>query len=179
MSPTTLTAPPVPRLSSELIGTYPFNPPAEASGARPTHDVVIVGAGPVGLTLALTLARAGVRFVLLEGDNRVCGGSRALGLARRTLEIWEALDAAAPVVLHGKRWTGGRSFFAGQTILQFEMPDDPRMRHRPMLNLQQCYAEQFLVDAALARPEIDFRWQSRFAGLVQDTQGVRVGVVTP
>jgi len=149
----------IPPLDAGLLATHPFTPPPELGGRGAPHPyhVVIVGAGPVGLTLALTLARAGVRSVVLENDDRVCGGSRALGLSRRTLEIWDALGAAAPVVASGKRWTGGRSFFAGRTILQFEMPDDPAIRHRPMLNLQQCYSEQFLVSRVAMSPLIDLR----------------------
>lgn len=159
--------------------TYPFVPPPELRAAGPSHPVVIVGAGPVGLTLALTLARAGVRSVVLENDDRVCGGSRALGLSRRTLEIWDALAVAEPVTRLGKKWTGGRSFFAGQTILQFDMPDDPALRHRPMLNLQQCYSEHFLVARASASSLVDLRWQSRFVGLRQESDSVKLDVATP
>jgi len=171
----------IPPLDAGLLATHPFTPPPELGGRGAPHPypVVIVGAGPVGLTLALTLARAGVRSVVLENDDRVCGGSRALGLSRRTLEIWDALGAAAPVVASGKRWTGGRSFFAGRTILQFEMPDDPAIRHRPMLNLQQCYSEQFLVSRVAMSPLIDLRWQSRFTGLDQEGDTVRLEVETP
>lgn len=173
--------PRIPPLGPALLATYPFTPPPElgGQGAPHPHPVAIVGAGPVGLTLALTLARAGVRSVVLENDDRVCGGSRALGLSRRTLEIWDALGAAEPVVASGKRWNGGRSFFAGRTILQFEMPDDGAVRHRPMLNLQQCYSEQFLVSRAAMSPLIDLRWQSRFTGLRQEGDTVRLEVETP
>lgn len=166
-------------LSRDLLATYPFIPAPERDGGGPLHPVVIVGAGPVGLTLAMTLARAGIRCVVLENDDRVSSGSRALGLSRRTLEIWTALDAADLVVQFGKRWSGGRSFFAGQTILQFEMPDDPLMWHRPMLNLQQCYSEHFLVARVEASPLIDLRWQSRFAGLRQKGDHVWMEVETP
>lgn len=166
-------------LSPAMLKTYPFSPPPELRGESPLHPVVIAGAGPVGLTLALTLARAGIPSVLLENDDRVSGGSRALGLSRRTLEIWEALGAAEPVARFGKRWTGGRSFFAGQTILHFEMPDDPLIRHRPMLNLQQCYSEHFLVARAHASADIDLRWQSRFVDLRQEADRLRVEVDTP
>jgi len=51
------------------------------------HPVIIVGAGPIGLTLALTLQKTGVDCVLLEDDLQVCEGSRAIGMSRRTLEI--------------------------------------------------------------------------------------------
>ena len=57
--------------------TYPFVRPPELAGGRTTHPVAIIGAGPIGLTLALGLARHGVRSVLLDGRGSVSFGSRA------------------------------------------------------------------------------------------------------
>lgn len=147
--------------------------------AAGVHPVVIVGAGPVGLTLALTLVKAGIACILLEDDNQVCSGSRALGMSRRTLEIWDALGAAQRIKAHGLDWSSGRSFYRGQTILDFQMPDDQALRHRPMFNIQQCHTESYLLEAALAHDLAEVRWQSRFLGLAQQEDEVAVQVQTP
>jgi 3-(3-hydroxy-phenyl)propionate hydroxylase len=55
--------------------------------AQPRHPVVIAGGGPVGLTAALELARFGVPCVLLESEQQVCEGSRAIVFTRRSMEI--------------------------------------------------------------------------------------------
>lgn len=133
----------------------------------------------MGLTVALTLAKAGVDCVLLEDDDQVCSGSRALGMSRRTLEIWEALGAASKILAHGKPWRSGRSFYRGKTILDFTMADDPSLRHRPMFNIQQCYTEHYLVEALAQAPHADVRWQSRVERLEQKADFVEIQVSTP
>jgi 3-(3-hydroxy-phenyl)propionate hydroxylase len=161
------------------LKTYAFRRPPEMEGVQRKHPIVVVGAGPVGLTLALTLTQAGVPCVLLEDDERVCHGSRALGMSRRTLEIWQALGAADEIVAHGKPWDSGRSFYQGQTILHFQMQDDERLRHRPMFNIQQCYTEHYLVEALQRSPCADVRWQSKLESIFQDEHGVTINVRTP
>ncbi|WP_322964527.1 FAD-dependent oxidoreductase [Sphingomonas fuzhouensis] len=54
-------------------------------------DVLIIGAGAAGLTLAIDLARRGVAFMLVEQNERPFGGSRGKGIQPRTLEVFEDL----------------------------------------------------------------------------------------
>jgi 2-polyprenyl-6-methoxyphenol hydroxylase-like FAD-dependent oxidoreductase len=57
-------------------------------------DVLIVGAGPTGLTLACQLVRYGIDFVLIEKNAGVTTHSKAIGVQARTLEIYEQLGVA-------------------------------------------------------------------------------------
>jgi len=52
-------------------------------------DVVIIGAGPTGLSLACQLVRYGIDFVLLEKNEGITPYSKAIGVQARTLEIYE------------------------------------------------------------------------------------------
>lgn len=158
---------------------FAFVRPPEMDGAKKVHAAVVVGAGPVGLTLTLTLARHGVPCVLLDDDDAVCAGSRAVGMSRRTLEIWDAVGAVGEIAAHGRWWHSGRSFHRGRTVLEFRMPDDPALQYRPMFNIQQFHTERYLV-AALARSTlVDMRWQSRFVGVTQHADHASVEVETP
>ena len=154
---------------------YPVFLPALHAGQDPArHPVLIAGGGPVGLALALALSRHGVRSVVIEADRTVCVGSRAICLSRRTLEILDRLGALAPFLERGLGWTSGRSFYRGQEVLRFAMPHDADQRLPPMLNLQQYYVEQFLLEEAQRHPGlIEIRWGTRLTGLQQDLDGVQ------
>lgn len=64
--------------------------------------VLIVGAGPTGLTLAVELARSGVPFRLIEAELGARRGSRGKGVQPRTLEIFEDLGIAERVLANGR-----------------------------------------------------------------------------
>ncbi len=141
--------------------------------------VAVLGAGPVGLALAAGLARQGVGCVVVEPRGAVSFGSRAICISRRSLEILEGFGVAAPLLRAGLPWRRGRSFWRRHQVLEFEMPDGPEQRHPPMLNLQQCFTEQILVDALAERDEVEIRWHSRMLGLVQGEDRVRLRIGTP
>ena len=66
-------------MPSDLQDTrYPYRRRAELGRRQRAHAVVIVGAGPVGLTAALDLALRGIAFVVLDDDDTVSVGSRAI-----------------------------------------------------------------------------------------------------
>ncbi|WP_102226589.1 FAD-dependent monooxygenase [Acidimangrovimonas sediminis] len=168
--------------TDSLYFTYPaFDPPRGA--ARHTLSertpVAIVGAGPVGMLAALTLARHGVRSVLLEARGTFNDGSRAICVARQSFHILQSLGAVAPFEAKALGWTTGRSFYRGQQILEFEMPDGPDERFRPMYNLEQQYIEQFLWEAIRNEPLVDIRWQSAVTGLVPAEDGVALDIADP
>ena len=76
-------------------------------------DVLIVGAGPTGLVLALWLTKLGVRVRIIDKTAEAGTTSRALAVQARTLELYRQLDLADEVVARGHRspgvnlWVGG------------------------------------------------------------------------
>ncbi|GII89539.1 3-(3-hydroxyphenyl)propionate hydroxylase [Sphaerisporangium siamense] len=64
-------------------------------------DVLVVGAGPTGLTLACELAVRGVRFRLVDRADRFFGGSRADGIQPRTMEVFADLGILDPILAAG------------------------------------------------------------------------------
>lgn len=61
-------------------------------------DVLIVGAGPTGLTLAVDLARRGVAFRIVEQAPEPAGGSKGKGLQPRTQEVFDDLGVIGPIL---------------------------------------------------------------------------------
>ena len=152
-------------------------PECKDGGAVRRHRVAIVGGGPVGLGLALALAAWGIASVVIEADDTVCVGSRAICISRRSLQILEQLGALPGFLETGLPWEGGRSFYRGEQILHFTMPHDDRQKLPPMINIQQYYIEQFLVDACARQPNlIDIRWATELVGFEQDGRGASLNL---
>jgi 3-(3-hydroxy-phenyl)propionate hydroxylase len=163
------------------IGSFAFArfearpPPLEARRDPVRHPVAIAGGGPVGLALALALARWGVRSVVLEADDTVCEGSRAICVSRRSLEIVEQLGALPAFLERGLPWTGGRTYHGTREILHFSMPHDARQKLPPMVNLQQYWIEDALVQAVRAQPGlIEIRWGTTLERFEAGDDGVRI-----
>jgi 3-(3-hydroxy-phenyl)propionate hydroxylase len=159
--------------------TYPFRAPPELRGEGARHPVVVVGGGPVGLTLATGLGHHGVPTALIEQRSQVSFGSRATCISRRSLEILDGFGAARGVLQRGLPWRDGTSFWRGHEVLRFSMPSTPGERHPPMVNLQQCFLEQALVDELANQPRVDLRWHSRVTSVEQQDGCVRLAIDTP
>ena len=172
----------------ERIGPFeyrryaPSTPPLEAAGTEARrHRVLIVGGGPVGLSTALGLARWGVPSVVIEADDSVCEGSRAACISRRSLEILDRLGAVRQCIDKGLAWTRGRSFYGTEEVFVLEMPSAPGDKYPPMINLEQYYIEQYLLDAiaevnAATPGLVEVRWASKVVAQTQDASGVSVEV---
>src|SRR4051812_21113271 len=78
------------------------------------HQIVVVGAGPVGLSLAIDLAQRGQSVLLLDNDHKLSTGSRAICFAKRTLEIWDRLGVGDAMYAKGVEWNVGKVFFQAQ-----------------------------------------------------------------
>ena len=159
----------------QVYPAYVPSSPNETDAKR----VVIVGGGPVGLTAALDLARYGVPCVLLESEQQVSEGSRAIVFTRRSMEILQQVGVAERISERGLPWRNGNSFYRGQRVFRMEAPHDPDDRFYPMINLQQQYLEEYLVDAAMANPLIELRWGNRVVQVEQAKDRVYLQVDTP
>jgi 3-(3-hydroxy-phenyl)propionate hydroxylase len=125
--------------------TYPkfdFVRPPELADGKPGHyPVVVVGAGPVGLSAGHRPGAARPRVLLLDNDHRLSSGSRAICFAKRALEIWDRLGVGQRMVDKGVSWSVGRVFFGSQQVYQFDMLPEPGHERPAFINLQQYYAE--------------------------------------
>lgn len=158
---------------------HPFLTPPELKGESPRHPVVIAGAGPVGLTLALDLARRGVQVVLLEDDDTVNRGSRAVGAARRSLEIFERAGAGDRFFETGVSWSGGQSYYRDKLVLDFKIPQASQLKHPPMISIAQCHVEQYLYEALAQYPNASIRWSSTALSARHEGDTVVTTVETP
>jgi 3-(3-hydroxy-phenyl)propionate hydroxylase len=162
---------------------WPFVPPPELGGdALVRHPIVIVGAGPAGLTLACDLAQRGVPAVLLDEDDTVGvrgASSRGICYAQKSLEIFERLGIYQRIADKGITWSFGRTFSGETEVYNFNLQASSVSAQPPFINLQQFYLEWFLVDRLLELGVVELRWKNRVTRIEPGEQGVRVEIETP
>jgi len=149
---------------------------ADAPVRRP---VVVVGAGPVGLALAIDLAQKKVPVLVLEGGHQLSTGSRAICFAKRTLEVFDRLGCADRMVDKGVSWKVGRVYFGAEEVYRFDLLPESGHERPAFINLQQYYVEGYLVRQAATLPDIELRWKNKVVGLSQSDDGVRLTIETP
>ena len=143
------------------------------------HPVVIVGAGPVGLSLAVDLAQRGQPVVLLDDADRIGEGSRAICFSKRSLEFWDRLGVGQRMVDKGVVWQVGKIFHGPSLLYQFDLLPEQGHKRPAFINLQQFYAEAYLVDRVGQLPDISLRWRNKVVGLEQRNDHVILSIDAP
>ena len=102
--------------------TFDYVPHADQRAATPARrPVVVVGAGPVGLALAIDLAQRGIPVTVLDNDSRLSTGSRAICFAKRTLDIFDRIGCGQRMVDKGVGWNRGKVFLREEAIYEFDL----------------------------------------------------------
>ena len=168
-------------LSHYTYPQYPSRlPPGVAPGVGIAHaPLVVVGAGPIGLAAAIDAAQRGQNVVLLDEDDTVSLGSRGLCYAKRTLEIFDRLGVGDAIVDKGVTWNTGRVFHEDHEVYHFALLDAPSYRRPGMVNLQQYYLEQYLVDRVAKLPQVALCWKNKVIAAQAGADGVTLDVETP
>src|SRR5262249_50594427 len=121
----------------------------------------------------------GVPTLLLDDDNRLSHGSRAICFAKRTLEIWDRLGCGERMVQKGVSWSVGKAFFQDELVYTFNLLPEPGHHPPAFINLQQYYVEGFLYEHAIAQKNLELRWKNKVVGVEPVADGVEIVVETP
>src|SRR3954466_859729 len=159
---------------------YRRHPDQDRPGADiAEHPVVVVGAGPVGLSLAIDLAQRGRAVVLLDDADRIGEGSRAICFSKRSLEYWDRLRIGQRRVDKGVVWSVGRIFHGASLVYQFNLLPEEGHKRPAFINLQQFHAEAYLADRVHELSAVDLRWRNKVIALEQRNDQAILTIETP
>ncbi|MFF3639874.1 FAD-dependent monooxygenase [Streptomyces sp. NPDC002564] len=143
--------------------------------------VLIVGAGPTGLTLACDLARRGVSALVVERDRGLFPGSRGKGLQPRTLEVFDDLGVIGAVLAAGGPIPVGMVWRDGERQGEHHMFDapgpTPTAPYGEPRMLPQWRTQEILL-ARLRELGGDVAFDTAVTGLAQDPHGVTARLST-
>lgn len=125
---------------------YPYTRSKDQdAGAATRHPVVVIGAGPIGLGAAIDLAQQGIPVLVLDDNDKVSFGSRAVCYAKRPLEILDRLGCGEPMVEKGVEWNIGKVFVDERQIYDFNLLSETGHKNPAFINLQQYYFEEYML----------------------------------
>ncbi len=141
-------------------------------------DVLIVGAGPTGLSLACQLIRHGVEFLILDRNETTTPHSKAIGVQARTLEIYEQIGLAEPLIAQGAVAEKARLVVGGEVRGEVEFAEVGKglSPYPYVLLVEQGRHEKLLHDFIRASGR-EVRWRTRLEEFTQGETGVRARIV--
>lgn len=157
---------------------YVKSPDQEAAQAV-HHPVIVVGAGPIGMGAALDFGQYGVDVLVLDDNNTVSVGSRAVCYSKRALEILDRLGCGERMVDKGVTWNVGKIFLRDELVSQFDLLPEPGHKMPAFINLQQYYLEEYMVDRMQALDPVEVRWKNKVVSVEQSGELVEISVKTP
>lgn len=149
-----------------------------SSPLRLSTSVVVVGAGPVGLSLALLLEHAGVKVMVIDRDSGPVEQSRAIWVHSRTLEIWDTIGMTPLAATEGRIVTGIQMRTDGAARATLPYDGTGITAHPNGLMLEQSRTQGLLL-SLLERKGVSVVWNTTLEGLFQNEAGCRATISGP
>ena len=150
-------------------------------------DVVIVGAGPVGLSTSIELGRRGIRCIVVERNDRVGYSPRAKTTNVRTREhlrrwgIADALRAASPIAPDRPSTVVFATRMNGRLLAKFENALNGSRARNNLYSEEAQWVPQYVLEEVLrqcaqSHPSVTIHFQTEFVSVTETSTGVRVTV---
>jgi 2-polyprenyl-6-methoxyphenol hydroxylase-like FAD-dependent oxidoreductase len=134
-------------------------------------EVLVVGAGPVGLLTAILLAEAGIKVKIIDREDRPAARSYACALHSPTIQLLDRLGLAEPLMAQG-RPIHGIAFYDGDTRCAEIKLSALGGKFPFLLVLPQSSLEEILEQRLLRSAGVRVKWNHRFAKVEPEDEDV-------
>lgn len=142
-------------------------------------DVIIVGAGPTGLSLACQLFRYGINFIIFDKSDGITEFSKAIGVQARTLEIYEQIGLSGDLVSLGAKAEKAQLVEGGEVRGKVELTQIGQgLSPYPFLLLVEQNKHEELLYNFLKTNGKDVLWRNELVSFSQDENGVEANIKT-
>lgn len=137
--------------------------------------VLIVGAGPTGMTAAMELSRLGIPVRLIEKTSKPATTSRAVGVQARTLELLEQRGLAQTLIERGNEGIAVSAYGGGKRVFRLEFKSIDS-KYKYILFVSQAETEKLLRDA-IAKTGVEIEWNTTLIGFSMTEHADRVTTI--
>src|SRR5262247_202943 len=142
-------------------------------------DILIVGAGPTGLSLGCQLLRYGFDFIIVERNEAITPYSKAIGVHARTLEIFDQIGLAQEAVARGTIADRARLLIDGEIRGELEFSDIGKgLSPFPFVLMLEQSKTEYLLYEYLRSHQSDVLWKTELLSFSQHADGIVAQVKT-
>lgn len=142
--------------------------------ADPRPEVLVAGAGPVGLTAAHELARRGLRVRIVDAAPGPARTSRAVAVHPRTLETLDQMGVVDALLERGRENRAFTMFASGRRLVRLDADYSSMPTRYPYTVIVEQTATEAVLRDAVAAQGVDIEWGVKVTAFEQDTDSVRV-----
>lgn len=136
-------------------------------------SVLIIGAGPTGLSLACQLIRLGVDFLIIDSKKSITPFSKAIGVQARTLEIYEQISLADSLVELGTKAEKAQLWEGGKMRGEVKLADlGQGLSRYPFLLLVEQSKHEHLLNDFLTEDGKQVLWETQLVDFSQESSGI-------
>lgn len=136
--------------------------------------IIIIGAGPVGMTMALCLAKNGIASTILDKKIGIGQGSRAICFARANLELFDDLGIYKRIKDKGEAWHQLNIYYQDHLVYSDSLDNDASSIYPAYINLQQYYLESYLQEAIRDHSLINCFFDHELIKIKQDENVIEI-----